>query len=252
MHLSERFDGQLQELRRALAANMVSIADEVCGAHNKKLSTQANRRYGTNGGLAVKLATGQWYDHDGGAKGTLIDLIMAKRGLTFREVLGEYGPRYGISFANGEETPEAKSDREKRQAARAAEQASKQAQQDAQEAREKADAIAAARELWAASVALADTLGEVYLVQHRGIPKPSVWPHEAVRYHPSTKALIVAGTLSDGYSPVRPESFSGRRRPEGCRGAHPQEDERPDGRCLRPTAGISFRQNYNRRRHNRR
>ena len=109
------------------------------------------------------------YDHDGGAKWHLeIDLIMAECGLTFREVLGKYGPRYGISFANGEETPEAKSDREKRQAARAAEQASKQAQQDAQEAREKADAIAAARELWAASVALGDTLGKFTCSAPRG------------------------------------------------------------------------------------
>src|SRR5271168_4770835 len=58
--------------------------------------------------------------------------------------------------------------------------------------------IATAQRLWKASAPVAGTLGEHYLTAHRGIPCPSHgWP-EAVRFHPDSRALIVAATLPDG------------------------------------------------------
>jgi putative DNA primase/helicase len=58
--------------------------------------------------------------------------------------------------------------------------------------------IATAQRLWKASAPVAGTLGEHYLTVHRGIRCPSHgWP-EAVRFHPGSRALIVAATLLDG------------------------------------------------------
>ena len=58
---------------------------------------------------------------------------------------------------------------------------------------------ARARVTWGRSTRLAGVLGERYLIEHRGIPKPDWgWPDDAVRFDSINRHLILAGTTDDG------------------------------------------------------
>lgn len=53
-----------------------SVAAELLGPPNKRLSSKDEQRYGTNGSLSVDLKTGQWFDHEAKEGGGTLDLII--------------------------------------------------------------------------------------------------------------------------------------------------------------------------------
>lgn len=52
------------------------VARALLGEPNAALSSTTELRYGTHGSLSIKLATGQWFDHEGGEGGGVLDLIV--------------------------------------------------------------------------------------------------------------------------------------------------------------------------------
>lgn len=62
------------------APAMEYVAHELLGEPNRSLSSQYELRFGTNGSLSVDLHHGVWHDHEGGAGGGVLDLIVRERG----------------------------------------------------------------------------------------------------------------------------------------------------------------------------
>ena len=56
------------------------VALALLGDPNPRMSTAAELRYGRKGSLAVRLDSGQWFDHEAGAGGGLLDLVARVRG----------------------------------------------------------------------------------------------------------------------------------------------------------------------------
>ena len=52
------------------------VALALLGKPNLRLSTGAELRYGRKGSLAVQLDTGQWFDHESGGGGGVLDLVI--------------------------------------------------------------------------------------------------------------------------------------------------------------------------------
>ena len=52
------------------------VALALLGKPNLRLSTGAELRYGRKGSLAVRLDTGQWFDHESGGGGGVLDLVI--------------------------------------------------------------------------------------------------------------------------------------------------------------------------------
>ena len=56
------------------------VALALLGEPNPRMSTAAELRYGRKGSLAVRLDSGQWFDHESGAGGGVLDLVARVRG----------------------------------------------------------------------------------------------------------------------------------------------------------------------------
>ena len=56
------------------------VALALLGDPNSRMSTAAELRYGRKGSLAVRLESGQWFDHESGAGGGVLDLVARVRG----------------------------------------------------------------------------------------------------------------------------------------------------------------------------
>lgn len=54
---------------------MPDVAAELCGEPNKGLSSNRERRYGSNGSLSIDLDKGTWYSYEEGAGGGVIELV---------------------------------------------------------------------------------------------------------------------------------------------------------------------------------
>lgn len=59
---------------------MRSVAVELLGEPNKRLSSKDELRFGNNGSLAVDLKAGTWFDHEAGQGGGVLDLIGRQTG----------------------------------------------------------------------------------------------------------------------------------------------------------------------------
>ena len=80
-----------------------------------------------------------------------------------------------------------------------AERAAKKAEAAAQAEADERRRISVAQSLWQQSVPVAGTVAETYLMRTRAIPAPaSGWPDSALRFHPGSRALILAMTDGDG------------------------------------------------------
>jgi hypothetical protein len=64
----------------SLAGHMASVASELLGEPNRRLSTDAALRYGSNGSLHVDVAGGRFYDHETKQGGGVLDLIARQTG----------------------------------------------------------------------------------------------------------------------------------------------------------------------------
>ena len=69
----------------AALAGPVALA--LLGDPNPIMSTAAEWRYGRKGSLAVRLDSGQWFDHEAGAGGGVIALVKRERQCSSREAL---------------------------------------------------------------------------------------------------------------------------------------------------------------------
>ena len=56
------------------------VAVALLGEPNPRMSTARELRYGRKGSLAVRLDSGQWFDHEAGAGGGVLDLVARVRG----------------------------------------------------------------------------------------------------------------------------------------------------------------------------
>jgi putative DNA primase/helicase len=84
------------QISKALAARAAEIAIALLGEPNRALSSKRELRFGRKGSLAVVIEgvkSGQWYDHEVGVGGDLINLIQRVQGITFREAVA-YAERF--------------------------------------------------------------------------------------------------------------------------------------------------------------
>ena len=68
-------------MARINPAIMETVAGELLGEPNQKLSSTRELRYGNRGSLSVDLEKGTYYDHEAGEGGGVLDLIRRKLGL---------------------------------------------------------------------------------------------------------------------------------------------------------------------------
>jgi hypothetical protein len=190
MSAAPQHENDLEELRAALTADIERISETLLGAPSKSLSTKRQLRWGAKGSLSVELQgrkRGNWFSHEAGQGGGPFDLIMHARGGRFAEAV-----QWARTWTNTGTAPRPQPrlvDAERLAAQREAE---------AQEAAEQARAIRTAQSMARASVPIAGTVGEVYLVLQRAIEAPPTgWP-DAIRYHAPTRSLLAVATLADG------------------------------------------------------
>jgi hypothetical protein len=82
-----RRDDDLPELRRRLNDRVADVARELLGEPNKALSSRQQLRIGRNGSVSVELdgeKRGQWYDHEVGEGGDMLDLVARSIGKSAR------------------------------------------------------------------------------------------------------------------------------------------------------------------------
>ena len=179
-----------EELRTALHASLEHLAVALLGKPSK-LSTKSQVKWGLKGSLSLSChgpKRGSWYNHEAGLGGGPLQLIVYVRGCSYLDAKQWASEWLGLSV-------------EKRNVYTGAHPAAAMLARlldDTGQNSDEAGRIAKARGLWEASVPVSGTLGESYLIQHRGIQRPPHgWP-DAVRYHAKSRALIVGATLADG------------------------------------------------------
>lgn len=64
------------------APHIATVARAVWGEPNRRLSTPADMRFGTNGSRSVNVKDGTWFDHEQGEGGGVLDLIRKEKGLS--------------------------------------------------------------------------------------------------------------------------------------------------------------------------
>lgn len=185
------------ELRPVLRANIADLAETLLGAPNSATRNKRGWRWGRKGSCRVFVAgpkQGAWTDFEANASGDPLSLIMHQRACGFADAVLWGANRYGIATDGQQAHPINAAALAERDIARKAEQARKQAEAEADEA----GRIAYARALAKASVLVAGTIAERYLIETRGIQRPSNgWP-EAVRYHRESRSLLLIGTDNNG------------------------------------------------------
>ena len=80
----------ITSLRVALVQHAAEIAIRVLGEPNLRLCGGRELRFGNRGSLAIAIdgpKAGQWYDHENGEGGDLIDLIQRERCRSFRDAI---------------------------------------------------------------------------------------------------------------------------------------------------------------------
>jgi putative DNA primase/helicase len=152
-------------LRSALSGRAAELAINLLGDHNRGMSSKREMRFGRHGSLAVVITgpkAGMWHDHQSGAGGDMIALILRERGRGFRDAIvyaeqfvGQ-APRQRASMVRTE-APDADVERNRR----------------------------IALEIWGQAGTLAGTLARRYL-DGRGIAElPSGVDGDVLRFHPA-------------------------------------------------------------------
>jgi hypothetical protein len=157
-----------------LAQHIGEIATHFWGPHNKALSSRTEWRWGHKGSRSVKLGTGQWYDHEAGVGGGVVDLI---RHEVPNERPADWLRRHGIGDDPGSATRPAPRPAVERAAA--------------QDDRSRIEWAARA---WRESVSARGTLVEGYL-RNRSIILFEA-DCDAIRFHPSAAFRLAMGALA--------------------------------------------------------
>lgn len=168
---------RMDELRSALRADAASVAEALLGPSNKKLGKSKVMRWGGGGGLAVRVQgqdRGTWFDHrDPSLKGDMLRLIQQTLGCNFRGAVDWAARQTGVSInGNGDLDALSQEQRDQLEADRRARLAEQMAKDAAEAAADDARKVRVAQEIAAASVPIEGTLGERYIENTRGIPKP--------------------------------------------------------------------------------
>ena len=74
----------IKQIAEMLNARIADLAHDLLGEHNHQLSSSTQRRFGTNGSIAVELQgerAGCWFDHELGVGGDGLELIKTKLGV---------------------------------------------------------------------------------------------------------------------------------------------------------------------------
>jgi len=140
------------DIKPLLNAQIQSLALNLLGEPNKKLSKKTQWRYGNKGSFILSTKTGAWYSHETGEKGNAFDLIQKELGMSnFKDVLA-----YAKNFVHY--TPETIIEKAK---------PLPKVTDDGKAHKDKMKAYAA--KLFAESKDLSGTLGEKYLHETRGL-----------------------------------------------------------------------------------
>jgi putative DNA primase/helicase len=170
----------LDDIRNELKSRTEELFEYLLGAHNSRLSTGAERRWGTRGSFSVELTAakrGLWFDHEAGEGGDAFDLIQREHRLSFKKALAWARNWLGDTDGHppGFFRPKP---------------AAHEAVPDETEAKR-----ARARSLWDAGVPINGTPAQTYL-RGRGIDPPE-WP-DRLRWSRTTKELLVRLDQSEG------------------------------------------------------
>ncbi|MFU7502221.1 MAG: AAA family ATPase [Candidatus Tisiphia sp.] len=96
----ERYRSEVDNLRREIVIRAESLAIDLLGYPNSKLSNKSTLKYGNNGSLAVKVfgsKAGTWYDFESGKGGDIFDLVEREKNYDFKESVSYLQDRLGIS-----------------------------------------------------------------------------------------------------------------------------------------------------------
>lgn len=81
---------EIHDLAETLNGEIETLAHELLGAPNPKLSTANQLRFGTKGSLAVEIDgpnRGKWFDHEVGEGGAALELIMHRQGCGLQDAV---------------------------------------------------------------------------------------------------------------------------------------------------------------------
>jgi hypothetical protein len=176
--MSARDFAELRAIDRDLLARVDSLMAWL-GVSGKRTG---NRWEGGNKGARIEVVltgsnAGAWGAWSAGKKSrSLIGVIAHVRGISYGEAVREARAFLGDAAPPKKPTPTPPKTDDKR----------------------RAQGITYARKLWAGSRAVADTLGEVYLVSIRKFPRPADGWAADIRLHEQSRALILAGRDANG------------------------------------------------------
>ena len=77
---STAIDAERTARRLDFASLAGPVVRALLGDPNPRMSTARDLRFGRRGSLAVRLDTGQWFDHEAGTGGGVLDLVVRERG----------------------------------------------------------------------------------------------------------------------------------------------------------------------------
>ena len=181
---------EIAALIAALRSRVDDLARALLGEPNRAMSTKRELRFGSKGALCIWIAgtkRGGWADFSGDAKGTPLGLIRYARQCSFPEA--KAWARAWLGWPDEAEGGAV------RQLPSEPPPANEAPTDDAADAERRAEI---ARRFWHDSEPVRGTVGERYLVEQRKIPAPlRGWP-EAVRFHRSSRSLILAATTAEG------------------------------------------------------
>ena len=162
------------------------VALALLGEPNPRMSTGAELRYGRKGSLAVRTDTGQWFDHESGGGGGVLDLVIHEGEASDRAGAARWLESQGLTDparARESRSEAHRSSRDRAGAVRCTTHgpSSKASMQDA------------ARRLWNETRPLAETPADHYL-RARGVGH--VAAAVALRFHPSITHREVPGRFA--------------------------------------------------------
>jgi len=92
----------MHEPPSSFAVHMASVAAELLGAPNLRLSSDVERRYGSQGSVSIDLANGTFYDHEAKSGGGVLDLIARHNGCDHKAAI-EWMKQHGYLEPDREE-----------------------------------------------------------------------------------------------------------------------------------------------------
>lgn len=183
----------LDEIKRQLTNRIEELSEDLLGPPTKDSRRRPQWAWNSTGGLFVVVRgakRGAFYQHAGGKGGGPLDLIMFTRGGDFANAVTWAKSWLGMSHGGGPPPIDTTALLERQR---------KRKTEEARAVAAERQRVGRAQSYLKHSVPINGTVAETYLTQTRGIPVPQRgWPHEVVRFHPPSRALVVAMTADTG------------------------------------------------------